>query len=237
MAEPVLLTKDADGVRTLTLNRPDKRNALDSALTFALVEALEAAGTDRTVRAVILTGAGAAFSAGADIREFRGREDNVAELSRARSAAYRKLLGMIGGLRVPVIAAVNGFALGGGCALAIACDMVLAAEGASFGYPEIRHGFTAEGIVPDLVRQAGRKAAFELIMTGRAVSPDEALRMGLVNRVVPDLTLADAALELGRAFAGYDGDALHRMKKILHEVADMPVAEGIALVDRLKGRE
>lgn len=237
MAEPILLIEDNDGVRILTFNRPDKRNALDSELTFALVEAIEKAEAEESVCAVIMTGEGPAFSAGADMREFRDREDDTASLSKARSAAFRKLLRMIGEMRLPVVAAVNGFALGGGCALAFACDMVLAAESASFGYPEIRHGFTAAGVVPDLVRQVGRKTAFEMIMTGRAFSPEETLRLGVINRVLPDDKLAEEALALGRLFAGYDENALQRMKRILHEVADLPVADGIARVDGLKEQD
>lgn len=231
MSAPVLLSEDSGGVRVLTLNRPDKRNALDSALTFALVEAFESAEADETVRAIILTGAGPAFSAGADMREFQVEADGNKVLSAERSAAYRKLLAMIPTRRMPVIAAINGFALGGGCALAIACDMVLAVDIASFGYPEIKHGFTARGIVPPLVRQVGRKAAFELIMTGRAVTPDEALRMGMINRIVAADALMEEARALGATFAGYALEALAMMKKILYAVADVPVADGIAYVD------
>lgn len=234
MSAPVLLSEDSGGVRVLTLNRPEKRNALDSALTFALVEAFENAEADESVRAIILTGAGPAFSAGADMREFQVEADGNKALSAERSAAYRKLLAMIPTRRMPVIAAINGFALGGGCALAIACDMVLAVDTASFGYPEIKHGFTARGIVPPLVRQVGRKAAFELIMTGRAISPDEALRMGMINRIVSGEALMEETLALGTTFAGYSPEALAMMKKILYAVADVPVADGIAYVDELK---
>jgi len=218
VAEPVLLSEHAGGVLTLTLNRPRVRNALDLALVEALLEALDAADADDDTRAVIITGAGGAFSAGADLKEFR--DANADEtLRRRRSDALARLLGFPGEMATPVIAAVEGFALGGGAALAIACDMVVASRTARFGYPEIRVGMVPVGVVPPLVRRVGGPIAFDLIATGRPVEADEAFRLGLAQRLVAPEDLAMEASALAAILAGYSADAMATAKRLVRDLA------------------
>ena len=195
----LIAERDA-GVLTLTLNRPKVLNALDAQTMAELDAAMTAAGADATVRAVILTGAGdRAFVAGADINELavqspvRGREH-------ARTG--QAVLNRIEALGKPVIAAINGFALGGGCELAMACTIRLAADTAKFGQPEINlgliPGYAGSQRLPRLV---GRGRALELLLLGHTISADEAWRIGLVNRVVPAAQLMDEARTLATTLA------------------------------------
>lgn len=235
MADPVILTEMSANVLVLTMNRPDKMNALDLALTEALVQAFEAADGNGDVRAIVLTGAGRAFCAGADLKEFQDETPATAELSERRSQAMRRLYRQIPGLSKPVVAAVNGFALGGGCALALVCDMALADEGAKFGYPEIRHGMVAAGVMPSLVHQVGGKAAFDLMLTARTIDAAEALRLGMVNRVVSAGAAVEDAVSVAEIIAGYDADAVAATKKMVHGLADLSLRDGLDYVQGTDG--
>lgn len=226
--EDVLLSALGEGVLVLTMNRPDKRNALNLALMEALVAALGEADKSDAARAIVLTGAGKAFSAGADLKEFPDPAARASEPSARRSDLMGHLFAMIPAMSTPVIAAVNGFALGGGAALMLACDMAVAAEGASFGYPELTHGMAAGGVMPSLVRLVGTRTAFDLVGTARRVDAGEALRLNLVDRVVPGDRLIDEATSIAAVLAGYPPGAMAATKKALHETATLPVADGIA---------
>src|SRR5437870_9706659 len=178
-----LLTEDKGAVRILTLNRPEKRNALDTALTRDLLEALRTADADDAVRCVVLTGAGPGFCAGADLSEFKGMKDPKAaemraELTMQLHLAFSKMI-------TPVVTAINGAAMGGGAGLAIAGDLAVMAQSAKLGYPETKHGIVAAIVMANLVRQIGRKAAFELVALGEPIDAKRALALGMVNRVVP----------------------------------------------------
>src|SRR5436190_12537222 len=182
----VVIYKVDSGVARVTLNRPDKRNALNDELIAGLKDSLGKAHRDDTVRVVVLNGAGSDFCSGADLSALQKISTaTVAEnLDDARS--LMELFVLIRNVRVPVIAAVTGRALAGGCGLATACDLVLASEAARFGYPEVKIGFVPAMVMAILRRNVSEKRAFELITRGAEVSAAEAERLGLVNHVYED---------------------------------------------------
>ena len=184
----------AEGVALITLHRPEARNAINLEVVNEMHAALEALGRDEKVRVLILTGSGrTAFAAGADIRELRDRR-----AADALSGINSGLFLAVERFPLPTIAAVNGYALGGGCELALACDLRVAGESARFGQPEVGLGIIpAAGATYRLPRLVGAGRARELILTGRIIDSDEALRIGLVTRRVPD----DRVVEEARAIA------------------------------------
>ena len=223
---PILLAGDRGAVRILTLNRPEKRNALDSALTRALLDALRAADADASVGCMILTGAGQGFCAGADLSELKGLQDPQAAEARAELTMQLHLA--FSKISKPVLCAINGAAMGGGAGLAIAGDMALMAEGAKLGYPETKHGIVAAIVLGNLVRQAGRKAAFELVSLGEPIDASRALALGMVNHVFPLSDLLEKALAIAQQLAGVDRTALAETKRLFHEVADLPLDKALA---------
>src|SRR2546421_8638207 len=199
-------------IRILTLNRPEKRNALDTALSRALLEALRAADGDETVRCVVLTGAGTAFCAGADLGEFKRLRDPQAAETRADLTmqlhlAFSKMV-------TPVVTAINGAAMGGGAGLAIAGDLAVMAASAKVGYPETKHGIVAAIVMANLVRQIGRKAAFELVALGEPIDAKRALALGMVNRVVAPAQLMKTALKLAAQLATVNKSAMAQTKTL-----------------------
>lgn len=227
MDEEVILCEDRGRVRILTLNRPGKLNALNTALTEALLEQLRIADRDESVSVVVLTGAGRAFCAGADIGEFKEfTPDQAARIEhRAQLTMHSHLV--FSQIRKPVIAAVRGAAMGGGAGLALACDLVVASENMKLGYPEIRHGILPAIVITNLVRQIGRKAAFELVAKGDPLDADRAWVLGAVNKVVPDEQLMDEALALAESLAASKPEALFAIKQLFHRVVDLPLAQGL----------
>ena len=204
----------ADGVATLTLNRPEALNAFNSEQLRLLEQMLAEVATDPAIRAVVLTGAGErAFAAGADIRE-------MAALSPEGGLAFGRLghavTRAVEALPQPVVAAVNGFALGGGCELAIACDIRIASENAVFAQPEVSLGIPPGwGGSQRLPRLVGPGMAAEMILAGRRVAAAEALRIGLVNRVVPLPDLMPAAAELAATIAANGPVAVRAAKRLM----------------------
>lgn len=201
MEYQTLVWELADGVLTLTLNRPEVLNAVNDRMAQELLDALRRAGRDEQVRSVILTGAGRAFCAGQDLRERVGGEFSYAQHIRSR---YAPVILQLQGLEKPVLAAVNGVAAGAGASLALACDLRVASEDASF-----LQAFTRIGLVPDsgatylLPRLVGLGKAFEMCYLAEAIPAQEALRLGLVNWVVPGPELMAKAREVaGRLAAG-----------------------------------
>jgi len=216
-----LRIEDRGAVRVLTLNRPEKRNALDTALSRALLEALRAADGDEGVRCVVLTGAGPGFCAGAELSECKGLKDpqaaeTRAELTMQLHLAFSKMV-------TPVVTAINGAAMGGGAGLAIAGDLAVMAKGAKLGYPETKHGIVAAIVMANLVRQVGRKAAFELVALGEPIDAERAIELGMVNRVVPATRLMKEALALAEKLAAVSRPAMAQTKSLFHEVADLPL--------------
>ncbi len=220
-----LLVENRGAVRILILNRPEKRNALDTALSRALLEALRRIDEEETVRCVVLTGAGPAFCAGADLSEFKGLADPQAAETRAELTMHLHLA--FSKMATPVVTAINGSAMGGGAGLAIAGDLAVMAEGAKLGYPETKHGIVAAIVMANLVRQVGRKAAFELVALAEPIGARRALELGLVNRVVPDKLVVEEAVHLGERLATVSRPAMALTKRLFHEVADLSLQEGL----------
>jgi enoyl-CoA hydratase len=223
-----LLIEREDNVAIVTINRPKVLNALNGATVCELGEAFSELAADPEARAVVLTGAGGkAFAAGADISEFN-------DLVSAREATNFGLRGQgvlnhIESLPKPVIAAINGFALGGGCELAMACDIRLAADTARLGQPEINLGIIpGYGGTQRLARLVGRGAAKLLCMSGDPLDAAEALRIGLVDRVVPATDLLDEAKQLARRLAGKAPVALASIKQAINVGLEGSLAEGLA---------
>jgi enoyl-CoA hydratase len=222
-----LLVENRGGVRVLTMNRPDKRNALNFALTEALLAGLRAADTDASVGSIVLTGAGPAFCAGADLSEFKDLTPANAALVERRAELTKDLHGVFSRLSKPVVTAVNGAAMGGGAGLALAGDVVVMAATAKLGYPEVKHGIVAAIVMANLVRNVGRKAAFELLGTGEPVDGTRALALGMVNRVTTSDELMPEALRLAEKFAAVDRTAMGATKQLFYSVLDLPFQEAL----------
>jgi enoyl-CoA hydratase/carnithine racemase len=224
----VLLVEDRDAVRILTLNRPDKLNALNHALAGALIAALEQADRDRGVRAVVLTGAGRAFCAGADLSEFKDLKpgENQDFVNERAEQAFR-LNTMLTKLRTPVIAAARGHAVGGGAGLCLGCDLVVASETLKLGYPELKHDIVAAVVMTGLTRQVGRKMAFELVATGRILDAQEAFDLRMINRIVADDALLDEAVALAAKLAAVAEPAMRTTKELFYRVCELPYDEAM----------
>ena len=225
-----LLHETNDGIALITLNRPDKLNALNFLLIDRLMATLDAIETDDGVRAVIRTGAGErAFSAGADIHEFsgsvrQGRETAVRDFVRRGQTMTARLEGF----RKPVIAAVNGLAFGGGCEITEAVHLAIASEHARFAKPEINLGMPPTfGGTQRLPRLVGRKRALELLLTGDSFTAARALEIGLVNRVVPHEMLLPAARELAGRIVRYSPLAVGSVITAVTRGLNMGIAEGL----------
>ncbi len=222
-----LLIEDRGAVRILTMNRPDKRNALNQALTQALLDGLRDAERDDSVRCIVLTGAGAAFCAGADLAEFKELTPDKTQLVERRAELTMNLHGIFPQLSKPVVTAVNGAAMGGGAGLALAGDVALMASTARLGYPEVKHGIVAAVVMANLVRNVGGKAAFELVAGGEPVEAAHALALGLVNRVsAPEHLMADAHA-LAEKFAAVERPAMAATKALFYRVLDLPFAQAL----------
>jgi enoyl-CoA hydratase len=224
-----LLTLDvADRIATITLNRPDKLNALNDATMLDLGNAIEAVRANDAVAGVIVTGAGRAFVAGADISELRAKAATDAyALARRGQEVFRRFETS----PKPVIAAINGFALGGGCELAMACHVRIASESAKFGQPEVKLGvIPGYGGTQRLTRLVGRGRALQLLLTGEMIDAQEAYRIGLVNRVVP---AGEGVVDAARAMLGQmlaNGPlALAQCIEAVNRGADISMEEALAL--------
>jgi enoyl-CoA hydratase/carnithine racemase len=222
-----LLSDNHGAVRVLTLNRPDKHNALNTQLTQALLDALRATEHDNSVHAVVLTGAGKSFCAGADTSEFSSLvpDDPQAVVRRADLTTALHL--SFSQLSKPVISAVHGNALGGGAGLAIACDMAVMAEDVKFGYPELQHGIVAAVVLANLVRQVGAKHAFELVSMAQAIDGARALQLGLANQVVPKDQVLPRAMDMAQRLASWSPIAMATTKRTFHKACDLSLAQAL----------
>ncbi len=229
MTDSVLLTETRGAVRLITLNRPDKLNAMSMALTELLIEALRAADADPAIGAIVIAGAGKSFSAGADIGEFKDLVPEKMHLVERRADLTSGLQTMIPGLGKPVIAAVQGHTLGGGCGLALACDLVVAARSTRLGYPEVKRGILGAVVTPNLARQVGTKAAFELLITGESIDALRGRELGLVNRVVDDGEQLEAALALAAQLAALPAPALRATKALFYRTLDLAFADALSV--------
>ncbi|WP_051529409.1 enoyl-CoA hydratase/isomerase family protein [Meiothermus cerbereus] len=225
----MLTTTDLPGIRLLTLNDPQRRNPLSPALTKDLLAALDAAEQDPAIRAVVLTGAGPAFSAGADLEFLKQVTTAGAEANYAHSRELMRLFHRVYTFSKPTIAAINGPAVAGGAGLATACDLVVMSEQAQIGYTEVKIGFVAALVGVILVRAVGEKHARELLLTGKLVSALEAYRMGLVNRVVPAEQVLEEALALAQEVAANAPTSLALTKELLNALPGMGLEDGFRL--------
>jgi methylglutaconyl-CoA hydratase len=223
----------AGGVLTLTLSRPEKRNALNAALVEALHQALERADLDPDVRVVALRGAGKDFCAGADLDELLASADSSPGENEASALRLGRAMLRIRQIPKPVVAVIHGRALAGGAGLATACDIVLAAAGAQLGYPEIRRGFVPAMVMAFLRPAVGEKLACDLVLTGRLLGAAEALQAGLVSRVVPDEDLERAAETLLAELAQASGSAMALTKQLYYQLDGRSVDQGVILGARV----
>ena len=226
MSESPLLIETTDAVRTITVNRPDKLNALNSATLDALHEAFDAAAADADVRVVVLTGAGEkAFVAGADISEMNGLTPVE---GRDFSLRGQRMMRRVEKMPKPVIAAVNGFALGGGLELAMCCHLRIAGDNAKVGQPEINLGLIPGfGGSQRLLRLAGRAATLELCLTGAPIGAERARELGIVNRVVPAAELQAETLKLASQLANAAPLALRAMLDSVNIGGECGIEEGL----------
>ena len=217
-----------NSVASITLNRPEKRNALNDALIAEIKRGLEQASHDENVRAVVISGAGKDFCSGADLSALQ----KIAQASVSDNANdARSLLDLFVQIRqlpVPVVAAVRGRALAGGCGLATACDLVLASESARFGYPEVKIGFVPAMVLAILRRNVSEKRAFELITRGEEIDAARAKEIGLVNQVFSDETFDDDVSAYLRRFAEVSSTAVALTKSLLYRV------DGLAFLEALE---
>jgi enoyl-CoA hydratase len=209
MSEQVVLVENQDGIATVTLNRPDKLNALNRELRAAFCTAMQKLRVDKDVRVVIITGAGRAFCVGLDLKELGTGKSGI------REEGNVTFITVIDDMAVPVIAAVNGFAITGGFEMVLACDLVIATEEAQFADTHARVGvMPGGGMSARLPRAIGIRKAKELSLTGNYLAAREAERMGLVNRVVPKDQLMSAAREMATQIGGADQNIVRQMKRL-----------------------
>ncbi|MDB5850570.1 MAG: enoyl-CoA hydratase [Rhodoferax sp.] len=222
-----LTIENRGAVRVLTLSRPDKHNALNTVLTQELLAALRDADVEASVNAVVLTGAGRSFCAGADTTEFSALVPDDPGAVTRRADLTTALHLVFSQMAKPVVAAVRGNALGGGAGLALACDLLVASDSMRFGYPELKHGIVAAVVLANLVRQVGKKQAFELVALAEPIDGARALALGLANRSVPDAEVLATALAMAEKLAGWSPIAMATTKRTFHRVADLTLAQAL----------
>lgn len=223
-----ILVEQTDRVATITLNRPKALNALSSAMEKEVVEAVEGLDSDPDVGCIIITGSEKAFAAGADIKEMKDKTYPGIYLERF-FGDWKRLTAA----RTPIIAAVSGFALGGGCELAMMCDIILAADTATFGQPEINLGVVpGMGGTQRLIRAVGYYKAAELILSGRLIKADEAERIGLVSRMVPAADLLAEATSLAETIASKSLPSLYAAKATLDAAMETTLEAGLDIEKR-----
>ena len=224
-----IFLQDHGAVRVITLDDPERRNPLSPELVSELLEALQAAEIDSGVRAVVLTGAGQAFSAGADLEFLKSFSTAGAEANYAHSKQLMSLFHRVYTFPKPTIAAINGPAVAGGAGLASACDLAVMNEQARIGYTEVKIGFVAALVGVILVRTVGEKHAKELLLTGKLIGAPEAYRMGLVNRVVPSEQVLEEAIGLAQEVSANAPASLSLSKELLNALPAMGLEDGFRL--------
>lgn len=218
-----ILTETRERVGVVRLNRPEARNALNRVLLQELMEALEAFDSDPNIGAMVITGDERAFAAGADIREMA--DAGVVEML---NSPMIESFDRIRKIKKPVIAAVSGFSLGGGCELALSCDMIVASETARFGQPEITIGvIPGAGGTQRLTRVVGKAIAMEMVLNNRTMKAEEALHFGLINRVVPVERYLDEAVQLAAEIAARAPLAVRLCKEAVNEAFESSLSEGL----------
>ena len=232
--EPLVLRNDADGVTTLTLNRPNVRNALSRPLIAALQAALDAIGEDPAVKVVVLAGAGPAFCAGHDLKEMRAAPTEAAYRATFRECS--QMMTTVIRLRQPVIARVHGIATAAGCQLVASCDLAVASQEARFATPGVNIGLFCSTPMVALSRAVGRKAAMEMLLTGDFVPAARAREIGLVNRVVPAEALESEVTSLARLIAEKSPLTLAIGKEAFYRQAELGLDEAYAYASEVMTR-
>ena len=228
MSERVLVAVTG-GILTATLNREDKRNAIDTAMIDALLAMLERADLDAEVRVIAIRGAGRDFCAGMDLNELLASADQTLEQNRQAALHFAQIFMRMRRLPKPVVALVRGRALAGGCGLATACDLILASESAQFGYPEVQRGFVPAIVMTILRRTVGEKIAFDLATTGRLLDGTEAAAAGLASRVYEDADFEEQAGEILRVLAEASPSALAFTKQQFYQLDGLAFEDGLRL--------
>lgn len=224
-----VLAAVAGGILTATLNREDKRNAIDTAMIDALLAMLERADLDAGVRVVAIRGAGRDFCAGMDLNELLASADQTLDQNRQAALHFAQIFMRMRRLPKPVVALVRGRALAGGCGLATACDLILASESAQFGYPEVQRGFVSAIVMTMLRRAVGEKVAFDLATTGRLLDGTEAAAAGLASRVYEDADFEEQAGDVLRVLADASPSALAFTKQQFYQLDGLGFEEGLRL--------
>jgi len=225
MPYEMILTETRGRVGLITLNRPQVMNALNNQLMREAMDALEAFDKNNTIGAMVMTGNEKAFAAGADIKEMANKS-----IQQMMDTDHIAVFGRIRTIRKPVIAAVSGWVLGGGCEIAMSCDMIIASESAMFGQPEVTIGvIPGAGGTQRLTRAVGKAFAMEMLLNNRMLSAQEALQHGLVNRVVPVDAYLEEALKLAEEIASRAPLAVHAAKKMINQTYERTLAEGLTV--------
>lgn len=232
MAYETIIAETLDGgVAQATLHRPDALNALNSQLMAELADALDGYEADPSVGCIVITGSAKAFAAGADIKEMAAKTFPATYVNDFISGPWER----VASCKKPIIAAVSGYALGGGCELAMMCDTIICTENAKFGQPEITLGILPGiGGTQRLVRAIGKAKAMDMILTGRMIDAEEAERCGLVSRIVSaDDLLLDEALEMARKIAALSGPSVMMAKEAINRAFEVSLSEGVRFERRL----
>jgi methylglutaconyl-CoA hydratase len=224
-----VLVQASGGILTATLNRPDKRNAIDTEMINALLSTIERAEVDASVRIVAVRGAGKDFCAGMDLHELLASADHTLEQNRHAALHFAKIFVHMRRLPKPVVALVQGRALAGGCGLATACDLILATESSQFGYPEVQRGFVPAIVMTLLRRAVGEKVAFDLAATGRILNGSEAAAVGLISRVYEDSDFEEQAGDVLRTLAEASASALAFTKQQFYQLDGLSFHDGLRL--------
>ena len=229
MAYETIIVENRDRVGVIKLNRPNALNALNRQLIGELTQALDAFEEDAEIGCIVITGNDKAFAAGADIKEMQAKS-----YMQAYKEDFISKWDRVGRCRKPVVAAVAGFALGGGCELAMMCDIIIAADTAKFGQPEIKLGvMPGSGGTQRLIRQVGKSKAMEMCLTGRMMDAVEAERANLVSRVVPAAALLSEALKTAQSIAAMSLPIAMMSKESINRAYETPLAEGIRFERRV----
>lgn len=224
----VVLYAVEGSIVTLTLNRPEKRNALNDAMIKQLKSSLRKANDDASIKAIIITGAGNDFCSGADLSALQKISDSSVDENVEDARSLLELFTLIRAVTVPVIAAVRGRALAGGCGLASACDLVLASANARFGYPEVKIGFVPAMVTAILRRNISEKRAFELLTRGSEIAAQTAQEFGLVNQVFGDESFDSEVDAFAQGFARSSRQAIALTKSLLYQIDGLAFDEALA---------
>jgi len=230
-----VLLSVASRVATVTLNNPSKRNPLSTPLIAELAEALRTCDANDGVGAVVLTGAGESFSAGADLQEFSNSLAAGSVEHWVSGGPWAELVRLVPAMGKPVVASVRGHALAGGCGLVALCDMAIAADNTSFGTPEINIGLFPLFIFPALIRAIGRRNALDLCLTGRSIDAHEAQQMGLVTRVVREAELERATLALATELASKPPQSMRLGKHAFYRMAELDYEGAVDFARSIRG--